>query len=505
MRRYISIFIFAVALIFFAFAGKIITQALLADIQFPVAELGNCQSESKCRTYCDDPANTDQCLDFAVKNGLMTTEEARVAEKFLKGEIEGPGGCKDKGECEAYCDNIKNIDECVDFAQKENLLPADKLQEFKGVQAAIKSGIQPPCESKSQCEDFCEDPANMSSCIEFGEKAGILKGKDLEDAKKMQKAIEDGLAPPSCRGRGQCEQYCRKPENMESCIEFASKAGFMSSEDEEKARKMLIAIQSGATPLACGGESECKAYCENPDHTNECIEFATKVGFMTQEEADVARKTGGRGPGGCTGKEQCEAFCQNESNREMCFNFAKEYGLISEEGAQRMEQGQKELSGMPPEAIECLKRQVGENFAEKMQQGLLSEEQLRASIKDCVGSIPEQHSGEQGLTPIPPQGSYQCQTPEECEKLKAMMQEQQMIQQPSSQDSTTNPSQEFNAEQLRQYEEAKRLQQEQQQQQPLPENTTSQPEEKQEPTSSFGRGQLLGAVVYAFFQLLLGR
>ena len=34
------------------------------DIQYPVAELGNCKDEADCRSYCDKPDNYFTCFSF---------------------------------------------------------------------------------------------------------------------------------------------------------------------------------------------------------------------------------------------------------------------------------------------------------------------------------------------------------------------------------------------------------------------------------------------------------
>jgi len=49
------------------------------DVQYPIAELENCQSKNDCKTYCDKPVNTAFCLAFAEKRNLMTTEEINSA------------------------------------------------------------------------------------------------------------------------------------------------------------------------------------------------------------------------------------------------------------------------------------------------------------------------------------------------------------------------------------------------------------------------------------------
>ena len=302
-----------------------------SGIQFPVAELGNCKDKNACKTYCDDVSHADVCLAFAEKNNLMSKGEIDTAKKFMKAGAKGPGGCTGKEACQAYCDDIKNIDACIAFAEKTGILPPSELAEAKQVQAAIAKGVKPPaCRGKKECDAYCEDSSHMKECIAFGEAAGFLQGKELEDARKMITAINNGATPPPCKGREACEVYCSEPDHMEACMTFAQAAGFMTPEEAQNSGKMLAALKKGVKPPACRGKEACDAYCSEPAHADECIQFAEAAGFMSAKEAEMAKRTGGKGPGGCTGKDACEAFCGNPDNQDACINFAKENGMISE-------------------------------------------------------------------------------------------------------------------------------------------------------------------------------
>lgn len=507
---------------------RTIQALVLEDVQYPVEELGGCGDEAECRNYCSEPDNTDRCLDFAVKKGLMSSQEVDVARKFLKGQIQGPGGCTDKEQCENYCNDISKVDECILFVEENNLLPPSELQEFKQVQAAIKRGVKPPaCKNKEACELYCEEPEHMEECINFGVEAGFLSGEEKENAQKMLQAIQRGVKPPPCRGRAQCEEFCSQPDNMEQCMTFAMEAGFMSDEEKENSQKMLDALKRGVKPLSCKGKEDCEAYCAEEQHFEECFTFAEAAGFMTAEEAEMARKTGGKGPGDCRGKEECEAFCQNPSNQEICINFAREHGMLSEEDARMMEGGQGEFSrGLdqaPPEVLTCLEDKLGSEMTEKIKQGEQPTQEVGEILKECFAGMQGQR--QEGSMPLPPEGYQGCNSPEECEKFM-MLQNQGAGQEMMSQQSGEYPhpdTQMIPEEYKQQYEEQYRQQpdlqpqpmeqeqrfqseqqypQQQQYQEPLQHDETTKPE----PTSfEFGSGHLLGALVYTFFDLLFGR
>ncbi|MEK7149530.1 MAG: hypothetical protein AAB757_00930 [Patescibacteria group bacterium] len=313
--------------------------SVAANIQYPITELGNCQNEIACRAYCDKPANREKCLDFAQKNNLMSQEKINVARKFLAAG-KGPGNCATKDSCEKYCDEISHIDECVTFAEKNNILPP----------------------------------------------------KELDEAKKVRAAIKQGVKPPSCGNKKSCDLYCGSVDHMEECIIFAQAAGLMDENEKQESQKVLEAIKKGAKPPQCRGKKECDVYCSEESHFEECMKFAEAAGFMSAEEAEMARKTGGKGPGNCRGKEQCEAFCSSPENQESCFNFAKEYGFIKQEDIQRMEGGKQKfqeiLNQAPPKVIECLNSTIGAEMMEKLKSGsIMPPRDIGDKMRACFESV----------------------------------------------------------------------------------------------------------------------
>lgn len=394
-----------------------------ADIQYPVAELGNCQDEASCKTYCDEPDNLPACLDFAKANNLMSEEEMAMAEKFAAAGGTGPGGCTGKDECENYCNDISHINECIAFAEENDLMGPAELAEAKKVQAALNRGVKPPsgCNSKASCDSYCEEPENMEECITFAQEAGFLEGKELEDAQKMLQAVKRGVTPPPCRGKEACDEYCGQPDNMEVCMNFAIEAGFMSEEEKEGAQKMLEALRRGVKPLPCKGKEDCDAYCGQEENFEECMNFAVAAGFMSEEDAVMARKTGGKGPGGCQGKEECESFCSNPDNQETCFNFAKENGMMSEEDLRQMEEGKQQmmdaLNQAPPEVVDCISSKVGPELIEKIRNGTaMPSREVGDAMQACFQEMGRGPGiGPSSDTMMQGGGPGGCQTPEDCQ------------------------------------------------------------------------------------------
>ena len=336
------------------------------NIEYPVPELGNCKNETDCKSYCDKPANIEACINFAEKHNLIPQEEIEQAKKFIAAGGKGPGGCASKESCEAYCNDVNHIEECIAFGEENGLIPPDELEEARKVRDALRKGAQLPggCRNKRECDAYCSVSEHMEECISFAETAGFIPPEELVDARKAFEAMKKGVKLPPCRGKTECDAYCAEPGNFEVCITFAEAAGFVSS-----------------------------------------------------EEAAMARKTGGRGPGNCRDKKECEAFCQNQDNQEICFNFGKEHGLIPEAELQKMEEGkQKMMEGFlnaPPEVSECLTNALGSEYIEKLKSGTaLPSRDVGDKMQECFGRMkpPEGDFG-------PPAGVPDIDNAADCSKF----------------------------------------------------------------------------------------
>ena len=175
-------------------ANSVIAQTV---VSYPVVELGNCVDKSACKVYCDKSENIDACLIFAQKNNLMSSDEINTAKNFKKTGMIGPGECKGKDECKAYCNGPDHMDECISFAEKNGLMSGKKLEGAKKVKGAISKGIKPPaCGGKETCDAYCSSSEHVEECVKFGEAAGII-GKD--DADK----IRNRKGPKGQQGQGQ--------------------------------------------------------------------------------------------------------------------------------------------------------------------------------------------------------------------------------------------------------------------------------------------------------------
>ena len=173
------------------FASIIISLVLVVnatsrdDITFPIPELGNCASEKECRSYCDQRDNLDiikACLAFAKKHNLISKDEIEKGERFAEILVKGgPGGCKNERDCVSYCENIAHIHECLAFAEKYGFLSGQELEETRKVARALRQGLRTPgsCTRKNDCIAYCENPAHLDECIAFAERAELFPPEEL--------------------------------------------------------------------------------------------------------------------------------------------------------------------------------------------------------------------------------------------------------------------------------------------------------------------------------------
>ncbi|MCR4313692.1 MAG: hypothetical protein NUV84_00390 [Candidatus Uhrbacteria bacterium] len=244
------------------------------DVSYPVAELGSCDSKEACFTYCGEPTNYDACISYAEAN---------------------------------------------------DLLPEEEIETYRDTQVALEGGGPGGCSDEVSCEGYCSDVTNLEECLAFGSEHGLMSGEELAEGQKVLTALQSGLSlPGGCTDEESCDGYCEELENMQECMDFATAAGMMSEEEAVGARKVLTIMQSGGSPGGCVSKESCDAYCSDPTHSEECIDFAVETGFMTAEEAEKIKAEGGMGddsfvgPGGCTSEEECMSYCSDPAHFEEC-------------------------------------------------------------------------------------------------------------------------------------------------------------------------------------------
>ena len=376
MKKYIGI-ISVLAALFFGVVLAAQAQSNAFDIQFPIAELGGCGSMQECKIFCDDPVNGDACFAFAQARGLVKKEDVqkrneekqfeRQRSQVLQKES-GPGGCNSEESCREFCSDPANGEECLAFAKKHELRSPEELakiesqiQHIRKSEEVVQEGNGPGgCNSPESCRAFCREPANRKICFEFAKEHKLIEEEEL--ARIEKEGIERQTGPGGCASKEECDAFCRTPQNIQACLDFAVDKGQITAEqaaqfkqmqtrgaldrtrpqvrgpqirgtqqpkiDEEKARQLL---ETTGGPGGCKSFEECSVFCGDQANEDVCFSFAKEHGLMSSDDADrIDRMRNVQGPGGCRGR-QCEQVCGEQGREEECLNFAIDQGLIPPE------------------------------------------------------------------------------------------------------------------------------------------------------------------------------
>src|SRR3989338_1302779 len=106
------------------------------NIEFPIVELGSCESKESCFAYCEEAHHFLPCTTFGTQHGLIEEHQKNLGLLKLLSETGGPGGCDSEIACEAYCSDMTHINVCLAFAEEHSVMDPSELEEAKKVQTA---------------------------------------------------------------------------------------------------------------------------------------------------------------------------------------------------------------------------------------------------------------------------------------------------------------------------------------------------------------------------------
>ncbi len=94
----------------------------------------------------------EECFEFAKKHGLLDPEEAMRTEKQIEilkklhSGAAGPGGCQGPKECDAYCSKEEHMEECMEFAVKHGIMDPGQVEQLKMMRQAPRGNPGPSFE-----------------------------------------------------------------------------------------------------------------------------------------------------------------------------------------------------------------------------------------------------------------------------------------------------------------------------------------------------------------------
>jgi hypothetical protein len=238
----IKLWVFGIGAVLCLAFFALVATAAIEDITFPIAELGNCESKEACREYCADEANREACREFAEEHGL--TKRARIDAALS--ENPGPGGCASIAECREYCGQEANREECREFGFRHGLLPEKASDRAHRVQSILIEGGPGGCTTPGECKQFCSLEENREECVSFAEEHNLLTKERIEKFKEhrdeIKEKLQDRTGPGGCTTKEECQLYCEDPAHTEECLEFGRKFQLLG---EEKVRAEIERLKAG--------------------------------------------------------------------------------------------------------------------------------------------------------------------------------------------------------------------------------------------------------------------
>ena len=189
-----------------------------------------CGNREACDEYCSLPGNFETCINFAEAVGFMSSEEAAMVRRTGG---KGPGDCRGKEACEAFCDDPVNMESCINFAIENGFMSPEEAGQAKKMIAAGFTSGPGGCKGQEECESYCDDVSHMGECVDFAERMGMMSPEDAARARKMAEMGISG-GPGGCNGEEECRAFCDDTANMETCINFAVQIGDMTPEEAEQ-------------------------------------------------------------------------------------------------------------------------------------------------------------------------------------------------------------------------------------------------------------------------------
>ncbi len=260
-----------------------------SSISYPVVELGDCANQTDCRAYCNDTSHMQACIAFAKAHDLITNDQAMEQRQFasLVQAGGGPGGCASPTACDSYCSSINHLNTCIAFA-KQHGFSDQKVAEGEKMLSYLNSGGTMPggCTSQASCEAYCNNVQHMEECVAFAQKTGMNPPEEggnqmtLDQAKKFAELAQEGKTPGGCTTGDVCRTYCNNPSHDQECSQFAEELGIQAGQ--------MQTFQPG--PGGCASSDACNAYCNNPVHRDECIQFGEKHGLIDQGQARMIQQ-----------------------------------------------------------------------------------------------------------------------------------------------------------------------------------------------------------------------
>lgn len=267
--------------------GNVLGDATTSNITFPIAELGNCNSATACFAYCTKEENQSSCKEYGEKNGLSKkSENSTILTSKIMEIAKEELGCSDQNACKTFCAIKENNNACQSFAQKylSQLQPTLAAKRASRVTSEVMEKAKEAfgCSTVMECKNYCENPLNQKTCMEFAKKHKLTKEEaGVSPTPIPASVIARAKEELGCTSKDSCSSFCENEENKEKCFAFSKNlketvtagnalnpAGLPQMMERqqvfEKMEQKNVSLP-GQTQAGCRTEQECREFCaRNP-------------------------------------------------------------------------------------------------------------------------------------------------------------------------------------------------------------------------------------------------
>ena len=176
-------------------------------------EVLGCALDNECKSFCDREENREKCTSFAREVGIG----GGIREV-------GPGGCTSKETCQAFCQDPQNKDKCAGFIttpsdiRGEPPFPYSGKEKPGGEQVSDQNPGPGGCTSEKDCDAFCSDPKNAEECKKFEESSGYQWSGPggCTSAQSCAAYCRSNYKDPECGGGADAGEYEAERQKYES-------------------------------------------------------------------------------------------------------------------------------------------------------------------------------------------------------------------------------------------------------------------------------------------------
>lgn len=161
---------------------------------------------------------------FFLPSNIFAQTDKEIAQKYgISFPITELENCANIDECKAFCNNSDNYQKCTDFAKEHNLTTSSSVSSSsKSDEEILKlASVELGCNTMDECMAFCENEENMDKCMDFASKHNLGVG----NASQMKQVMSLLKTEVGCSSMKSCMEACSHPTNSQKCLEVFQQAG----------------------------------------------------------------------------------------------------------------------------------------------------------------------------------------------------------------------------------------------------------------------------------------